>query len=174
MQLSASLALLALSSCAFAQGLQITDSVAASVLNVLATAIPAESVSSALADPSAFSSELASSLSAGSTPGWYQSLPADVKSYLPLLYPAVAPATTTPPSSEPTGAETSSGAAPTVSGSPSGKNVTSITSVLSPTPSASKTGPASSQSSGGAAALPTGMINAGVVGALGLLGMIAL
>lgn len=58
----------------------------ASVLMVLATAIPQDSVSAALADQTAFAASMASSLSAGNTPAWYQSLPADVKSLLPILY----------------------------------------------------------------------------------------
>ncbi|KAB2101695.1 hypothetical protein AG0111_0g10458 [Alternaria gaisen] len=67
-----------------------------SVLMVLAQAIPSDSVAYALASSSAFAAEMASSLSAGNTPTWYQALPTDVQSLLPQIYPAAVQATPTP------------------------------------------------------------------------------
>lgn len=63
---------------------------------VLAQAIPSDSVAYALASSSAFAAEMASSLSAGNTPAWYQALPTDVQSLLPEIYPAAVEATPTP------------------------------------------------------------------------------
>ncbi|KAF2118127.1 hypothetical protein BDV96DRAFT_597000 [Lophiotrema nucula] len=53
-----------------------------SVLSVLATAIPPDSISQALTNPDGFSSDLASELLNGQTPSWYLALPSDVKVYL--------------------------------------------------------------------------------------------
>lgn len=63
---------------------------------VLAQAIPSDSVAYALASSSAFAAEMASSLSAGNTPTWYQALPTDVQSLLPQIYPAAVQVTPTP------------------------------------------------------------------------------
>lgn len=59
-----------------------------SILSVLETAVPT-SVLGQLGDPSARAS-LISEIQAGSTPGWIQSLPPDVKSYLSTAYAASA------------------------------------------------------------------------------------
>jgi len=175
MQFTTSLALLALSSGVFAQS-QI-DPIAVSVLGVLATAIPPEDIAKATGDPAAFSSELDSSLKAGSTPEWYAALPSDVKSYLPKLYPAETPASTTPVETS-TPAPTSVGSTyPVVSDMPTGGNSTVITTVASPTPRPTDGGntdiPTSTEFTGGAA-YPTGMVGAGVAGAIGFLGMLVL
>ncbi|KAH7385703.1 hypothetical protein BKA66DRAFT_72922 [Pyrenochaeta sp. MPI-SDFR-AT-0127] len=118
-----------------------------SVLLVLATALPTDSVSYALASQSAFASEMASSLSAGNTPAWYQALPSDVKSLLPIIYFVEATAT---PSATP-----------------------SITPIVSSSASATPS-PSAAQSTGAAAAFPTAAVGAGVGAALGFLGMLAL
>ncbi|KAL1792145.1 hypothetical protein ACET3X_009896 [Alternaria dauci] len=85
---------------ALAMGARAQDAVAPevqqSVLMVLAQAIPSDSVAYALASSSAFAAEMASSLSAGNTPTWYQALPTDVQSLLPQIYPAPVQTTPTP------------------------------------------------------------------------------
>ncbi|RYN28431.1 hypothetical protein AA0113_g6270 [Alternaria arborescens] len=85
---------------ALAMGARAQDAVAPdvqqSVLMVLAQAIPSDSLAYALASSSAFAAEMASSLSAGNTPTWYQALPTDVQSLLPQIYPAAVQATPTP------------------------------------------------------------------------------
>ncbi|OJJ49344.1 hypothetical protein ASPZODRAFT_91905 [Penicilliopsis zonata CBS 506.65] len=55
-----------------------------SILDVLETAIPASVI--AELDNSSGIAALASEVADGSVPGWYQSLPADVKSYLTSMY----------------------------------------------------------------------------------------
>jgi len=172
MRFTATLAALALSSGAALAQLQVTDSIGASVLQVLATAIPPESISMATADPVAFSSELDSSLSAGNTPAWYQDLPADVKSYLPQLYPAEAPAITTADAGYATSAVEQSYAVPTISPSHAG-NHTAISSVAAPTLAPSGTAPASPEFTG-AAAIPKSFVHAGLAGAIGILGVLVL
>lgn len=119
-----------------------------SVLLVLATALPTDSVSYALASQSAFASEMASSLSAGNTPAWYQALPSDVKSLLPIIYFVEAAAT---PSATP-----------------------SITPIVSSSSASATPSPSAAQSTGAAAAFPTAAVGAGVGAALGFLGMLAL
>lgn len=85
---------------ALAMGVRAQDAVAPevqqSVLMAIAQAIPSESVSYALASPSAFATEMASCISAGNPPDWYQALPTDVKSLLPQIYPHEVEATPTP------------------------------------------------------------------------------
>ncbi|GAD95683.1 predicted protein [Paecilomyces variotii No. 5] len=58
-----------------------TNSIPSSILSVLETAVPS-SVLGNLATDSSFRSSYISDIKAGSTPGWYSSLPADVKSYV--------------------------------------------------------------------------------------------
>jgi len=160
-----SLSLLALAvSGAVAQQLTATDEVGKSVLLVLATAIPSSELAIAIANPTSFASELASSLNAGETPSWYQALPSDVKSYLPQLYPAAvsATATETPASSSPLMTPSASG-----SGLPTGGNSTRISTVSSAT--LKSTGGANSQtpttsSTAGAAPYPTAVVGAGLAG----------
>ncbi|KAF2189549.1 hypothetical protein K469DRAFT_700758 [Zopfia rhizophila CBS 207.26] len=146
-----------------------------SVLSVLATGIPPDSVSLATANPSAFSAQLASSLSAGQTPEWYQALPSDVKSYLPKLYPNTVSAVTT--ASETAAASLSSSLASersSISASiSSAANSTAVAAVssaaLAPTGGANS---ATTASTGGAS-YPTA-VGAGIAGAMGFLGMLAL
>ncbi|KAF2002813.1 hypothetical protein P154DRAFT_520581 [Amniculicola lignicola CBS 123094] len=175
--------LLAFASGALAQ--VVTDSIGFSVLSVLATAIPSESISAATANPVAFSKELASSLSAGKTPDWYNALPSDVKSYLPKLYPATTEVSSTPsstaaPSSTPSSITPSitPSASASASISPSSAlNSTVISTVRTPTLSATgsdNSAAASSTESQGGAAYPTAIFGAGVAGVVGILGMLAL
>lgn len=147
--------------------------VAHSVLLVLATAIPKESISYVLASSSAFAEQMASSLAAGNTPAWYQALPADVKTLLPAVYPAAASATPTPtPSSSSSLVITSS----SVSARPTAVNSTVISTVQSPTLHASSSVARTSAPpvATGAAAYPSAALGAGVGAALGFLGMLAL
>lgn len=149
----------------------------ASVYAVLATALPSSLVAEALTDPAAVSSEIASEFSAGITPSWFAALPTGIQSY--LLGPAASQAanatgilnstmignsssvtqvkTTTKPNGQTTivtdagrttngGGNTQTGAAASASGS--------------------------SSSSQGAA--PTNVIGAGIAGAVGLVGLLAL
>ncbi|KAF2120799.1 hypothetical protein BDV96DRAFT_565553 [Lophiotrema nucula] len=180
-----SLAVLALSAAALAaeEKRQVipTDSLGFSVLSVLATAIPQSEQSAARANATAFALSVASSISAGTPPSWYQALPSDVKSYLPILYPVAAPASTT---AAPTSAPTSSVGTASVGTGSTIQNVT-VSSVSSATlgttgganseapsstgGSASTSGPAT-----GAAAYPTAVVGAGVAGALGFVAMLAL
>ena len=144
---------------------------------VLATALPADSVSYALASSSAFAAEMASSLSAGNTPSWYQALPSDVKSLLPVLYPGAAEATPTP-SVTPSGTPVITSIIDASSVVPTAANSSTV-SVQSPTLSASGSSSASAsvsglESTGAAAAYPTAAIGAGVGAAIGFFGMIAL
>jgi hypothetical protein len=184
------LSLVALAAGVSAQAIIPTDSVGASVINVLATAIPPESISLAVNNPASFSALLASSLAAGKTPAWYVALPSDVKSYLPLLYPAstTAEATLSPtPSASASEIETPS-ITPTPSGRPSftgtvgtgsttlgNSTIGSVSSAtLGSTGGANSEVPTGSAVSTGGASYPTAVFGAGVAGALGFLGMLAL
>ena len=139
---------------------------------VLATALPKESVSYALASSSEFAAQMASSLAAGNPPAWYQALPSDVKSLLPALYPIVHSATPTPSSS--LAMSTPASSVPTVSAYPTGGNSTSASGVHMPTLSstASASGPA--QATANAASYPGAALGAGVGAALGFIAMLAL
>lgn len=133
---------------------------------VLATALPTEVRNYAIASQSAFAAEMSSSLAAGSTPGWYASMPADVKSILPLLYPAAAEATTTP---------VVTSTAVSASATPTGANSTSISAVHSATLSGSQTATGSPlPESTGAASHAKAAVGAGLAGIAGFLAMLAL
>ncbi|KAJ4352725.1 hypothetical protein N0V95_003997 [Ascochyta clinopodiicola] len=147
---------------------------AKSVLLVLATALPSDVRDYAIASESAFAAEMSSSLSAGNTPGWYASMPADVKSILPLLYPVAAEASTTPVV---TSTATSASAVPT------GLNSTSISAVHSATLSANgtRTGTITGTATGsplpestGAASHARAAVGASLAGVAGFLAMLAL
>jgi hypothetical protein len=139
---------------------------------VLATALPKESVSYALASSSAFAEQMASSLAAGNVPAWYQALPSDVKSLLPALYPvAVASPTPTPSSSSMYVPASSVG---TVSAQPTGSNSTIVSGIHMPTLSVSSARPSPPQATANAAAYPVAALGATVGAALGFIGMLAL
>lgn len=164
-----------------------------SVLAVLATALPPSLVAIGVTNPAEVGSIVASSFSAGNTPAWYSGLPSDVKNYLTVLYAAVTPSST--PSSTPAPSSSASvvtivstsvaivsNTANTATISPSG-NSTVISTVHSATlsPTTLKTGAAAStgtqaasSTSTGGASLPTAVMGAGIAGAIGFLGMLAL
>jgi len=145
-----------------------SSNVANSALMVLATAIPPDQVSYAVASPSEFAAQLASSFQAGNTPAWYQALPSDVKSLLPVMYPASISATPTPTPSSSSMVMTSVG---TLSPS-AAHNSTSLSGVHMPTLSATRSAPAVATAN--AASYPGAALGAGVGAALGFLGMLAL
>ena len=138
---------------------------------VLATALPTDVRNYAIASESAFAAEMSSSLAAGNTPGWYASMPADVKSILPLLYPVAAEATTTPV------VTTTASSASSASATPTGANSTSILAVHSATLSANGTRTATGSpipESTGAASHAKAVVGAGLAGVAGFLAMLAL
>jgi hypothetical protein len=137
---------------------------------VLATALPKDTVSYALASSSAFAAEMASSLAAGNPPAWYQALPSDVKNALPSLYPVVASPTPTPSASK----AMPTSAVGTISAMPTGANSTSVSGVHMPTLSPSSARPSLPQQSTNAASYPSAALGASIGAALGLIGMLAL
>ncbi|KAG9205870.1 hypothetical protein G6514_006144 [Epicoccum nigrum] len=153
-----------------------------SVLMVLATALPSDARSSAIASPSAFAADMSSALAAGNPPGWYASMPADVKSILPLLYPATAEATTTPVVSSAATAAVTSAVSSVVSALPTtGANSTSISEVHSATlPVAvssahhSATSSPTASPSTGAASHAKAAVGAGLAGVAGFVAILAL
>lgn len=133
---------------------------------VLATALPTDVRNYAIASQSAFAAEMSSSLAAGNTPGWYASMPADVKSILPLLYPAAAEATTTP---------VVTSTAVSASAAPTGANSTSISAVHSATLTGSGTATGSPlPEATGAASHAKAAVGAGLAGVAGFIAMLAL
>jgi hypothetical protein len=147
----------------------------ASVLGVLATALPPSLLAIGVTNAPEVGSIIASAFSAGQTPAWYSALPSDVKSYLPILYSEEAP--TTPLSVPSVQASISAGIS-------SFLNTTTISSVHSASLKATTTaagsvagsasGAQASSTSSGGASYPSAVVGAGVAGALGLLGMLAL
>ena len=136
---------------------------------VLATALPSDVRSYAIASGSAFAAEMSSSLAAGNPPGWYASMPADVKSILPQLYPAAAEATTTP---------VVTSTVISASAMPTGANSSSISVIHSPTLTANgthhtATGTPVPQSTG-AASHAKAAFGAGLAGVAGFVAMLAL
>ncbi|KAL1653434.1 hypothetical protein SLS61_003943 [Didymella pomorum] len=145
---------------------------AQSVLMVLATALPTDVRNYAIASPSAYAAEMSSSLAAGNTPDWYNSMPADVKSILPLMYPAAAEATSTPVVSSSSAVASASA---TGTGLPTSSNSTSILAVHSATLSGSRTATgAPLPESTGAASHAKAAVGAGLAGIAGFLAMLAL
>ena len=159
-----------------------------SLISVLATAIPEEQASYAVASPSAFAEEMASSFEAGDYPAWYQALPSDVKELLPVAYPASVEATSTPaPTSTPSptasasesevtssaymAITTSVGTLSTVASA--GHNST-VTDVHMPTLSGSATKSAPAVATANAATYPGAAMGAGVGAVLGFVGMLVL
>lgn len=135
---------------------------------VLATAMPVDVRNYAIASESAFAAEMSSSLSAGNTPGWYASMPADIKSILPLLYPVAAEALTTP---------VVTSTASSASATPTGSNTTSIIAIHSATLSANSTHAATGSplpEATGAASHLRVVAGAGVAGVAGFLAMLVL
>jgi hypothetical protein len=143
----------------------------ASVDSVLLTALPSSLLAIAITNSDEAASIIASSFAAGETPAWFSALPTDVQSY--LLYSEVTPTAT------PLGNSTSATFSPSL-------NTTVISSVHSASLTATTTGAGSAAgsasgsassahaSSTGGASYPSAVVGAGVAGALGLLGMLAL
>ncbi|MCJ1336061.1 hypothetical protein MMC09_001336 [Bachmanniomyces sp. S44760] len=161
----------------------------ASVISVLQTAAPSGFISSILHDPS-YAQSFESQFSAGTPPGWFQSLPTDVKSYLHTYsnYGNVATGlaavnsltaqigmNATGSGSSGSGSSTSGGSGSTTmttsSSSQSGGGVTAGSS----SSSSSGTGPsgaaASPTSSQGQAPKATAAVAMGLMGVAGVLGL---
>ncbi|MCJ1321774.1 hypothetical protein MMC15_007119 [Xylographa vitiligo] len=147
----------------------------APVLSVLMTAAPSGFISEILHNPS-FASSWESAFAAGTPPGWFSSLPTDVKSYLHTYSDYGSAATDVGEIAALTNATTTGGAF----GPPgsSGSMTTSMTSTqssgsmsITSTPTAT-VGPATTSSS--AMAAETAAMGMGLVGVVGVLGLAAL
>ncbi|USP74379.1 uncharacterized protein yc1106_01653 [Curvularia clavata] len=150
----------------------VAPDVQSSVLLVLAHAIPSQSVSYAIASPAAFASEMASCLSASSTPAWYQALPTDVQSLLPQIYPQEVVSTPTP-TPTPTPSSSKATPYPTAMNSTVAQPTLSATGSVSLTLSPSGT-PANPSSPAFTGAAPKLSISAGLGAVIGLVGVLAL
>jgi len=128
-----------------------------SILSVLETAVPT-SVLSELADP-AQASSFASAFAAGSTPGWYASLPGNVKTFLSTYAAGVG-------TSVASGLSSAETAASSIVASAS-----SAASAAGSSASAQASSAGTSSSSTGGAPRATGVFAAGIVGAVGVLGL---
>ncbi|KAF2770963.1 hypothetical protein EJ03DRAFT_326032 [Teratosphaeria nubilosa] len=178
------LATIAFAATAFAQTTSVDYSSSVSVLSVLETALPSSLIAEAVTNSAAVSSQIASEFAEGSTPGWFQSLPPDVKTY---LVPVSSTATATAASSgtaAATGASYGSGISTGSSGIMGG-NTTAATAVttgsLSSSSSSASTSSGSSaasatgsSSSSAGASMPTAMFGAGIAGVMGLVCLLAL
>lgn len=157
----------------------------ASVVVVLETALPKSLLHLALSNPVSASKLISSEFAAGQTPAWFSHLPSDVKTYLvPVTTTPSAGAMPTMPSIPPmtmnstaNGTTTAKPAPPTVkkttvagSGGTTVQGITRTKSGPSPTTSSGKASPAAA----GAIGVPTGMLGSALVGAVGLVGMLAL
>ncbi|MCJ1243784.1 hypothetical protein MMC30_000981 [Trapelia coarctata] len=156
----------------------------APVLSVLVTAAPSGFLSEILHDP-AYASSFESAFAAGTPPGWFQSLPTEVKSYLHTYsdYGGVATAaaevgvlvnaTTTSSGrsvAATTGSVLSSALSGGVAGSSTGSGSMSTTSAPSTT-SGAAAGGASSSTSQALAPRETGLLGLGIAGVVGILGL---
>lgn len=142
-----------------------------SVLSVLETAAPREFLSNIVHDPS-YASSFESAFAAGSSPSWFKSLPTDVRSYLHTYTGFAGIATAAAELNNVT-----RNAAAMATGSMSGMTSTSSSTGMSSTESSSATAAgastATSKLSSGGAARQAGAIAAGIVGAVGILGVAA-
>ncbi|KAF7189649.1 hypothetical protein HII31_08969 [Pseudocercospora fuligena] len=150
-----------------------------SVVSVLQTALPSSLIQEALTNSAGVSSELASEFAAGQTPSWFTALPSDVQTY---LVPAGAVAT-----ANATAITSASGAPYPSANSTSGNSTTSRSRTLTTSASLTSTSGSSSEtgasgtgsssessSSSEAGAMPTAIIGAGLAGAVGIVGLLAL
>ncbi|KAG8625800.1 hypothetical protein KVT40_006201 [Elsinoe batatas] len=150
-----------------------------SVYQVLQTALPTSLVQEALTNSDAVSSQIASQFAAGQTPSWFTALPTNIQSFLI----GGAAETGTPASNSATATGNSSSSATGVAGNASA-SVTeisgSVSSIIGGPTSAIRSGaPAassrsSSAGSSGMAAKPTGVIGGAMLGAAGIIGLLAL
>jgi hypothetical protein len=130
------------------------------------TALPESALAVAMTNQAQFESEMYSSIAAGNTPDWYNNLPEDVKTILPQMYPAAAPAETTAEvTSVPTPTGTGASGAPT-----GGSNGTTGVNL----PTLSTTGDGAATQTGNGASYPTAVLGSGLIGALGVVGMLVL
>ncbi|KAF1956233.1 hypothetical protein CC80DRAFT_548531 [Byssothecium circinans] len=155
----------------------VPESVKASVLNVLITALPTSVLAAAATNQPAFISDIVKSISASQTPDWYKPLPSDVKSLLTKIYPVAAPVATTASSAASSVATTSAPVtASTGALSSSGLNSTTVTSINTPTLSSTSrvSGSSSTPPPSNGAAYPTAAFGSSIVGAFGVLGLFLL
>jgi hypothetical protein len=151
----------------------------AAVYSVLLTALPSSLLAEALTNSKAVSLELASEFSEGITPTWFTALPTPVQSYL-LQQGASSNATGLVNSTIPHNTTL----ARTTATLTHNHHTTRITGVVhtgghttKPQAAASSSSAAassSSSSSTGGASMPTNIIGAGLAGAVGLVGLLAL
>ncbi|MCJ1365987.1 hypothetical protein MMC16_005112 [Acarospora aff. strigata] len=133
-----------------------------SVFSVLETAIPHSFISQLAQNPAAASS-FQSQFAGGSTPGWFSSLPTDVKSYLHTYQPSFNVLASATNATRMNTTQTSS----------TGVSSTSTTSTSnSESASSASAAAASSRTSTAGAPKPTGAVAAGIVGVVGLLGLV--
>ncbi|GIJ90287.1 hypothetical protein Asppvi_009241 [Aspergillus pseudoviridinutans] len=148
--------------------LDLLASVPSSVLSVLMTAIP-PSVIQAFANPTEASS-IINQIEQGQTPGWYASLPSDVKAWASSAAMAEIAAVTATPTASGSSAATATGATATATATSSSSGTTSSTkntASSSAGASASSTSTSTSTSSHNAAA--TGAVAVSFAGAAGVL-----
>lgn len=153
-----------------------------SVFSVLETAVP-HSLISQLANNPAAASSFESQFAAGSTPGWFSSLPTDVRSYLHTYQPTFAVLASATNATRMNMTQTSSSQSSTSSsmstsdsgavGSGSTTSAGSTGSDNSQSASSASAAAASSKTSAGGAFKPTGAVAAGIVGVVGILGLAA-
>ncbi|CZT22738.1 uncharacterized protein RCC_08443 [Ramularia collo-cygni] len=162
----------------------------ASVVSVLATALPSSLISEYATNSAAVASEISSAFDAGNTPSWFEALPSAVQTYLiPVDDSANVTGTLLSSSSSMVSSSLISGA-PTVIVSPTG-NSTLATTRRNPTATRttsssdsentdsssgddSSSSDSSSETSSGGASVPTAIMGMGFAGAAGLVGLLAL
>ena len=151
----------------------------APVLSVLLTAAPSGFLSEIVHNPS-FASSFESAFAAGSSPSWFNALPTSVKSYLHTYsgYNGIATAAAEIESGNGTSGITTASTGSTTSGSSSmtitssgGTSGTSATSAGANSVSSSGALPLASSTSTAGAPSQTGVLAAGFVGAMGILGL---
>ncbi|KAF2667745.1 hypothetical protein BT63DRAFT_457047 [Microthyrium microscopicum] len=135
----------------------------------LFAALPSSLQALALTNQPSAAAVISSELSGGSAPAWFSSLPAEVQTYF-ITQGAAATAGASAAAS--VGASASSAIASITKGASSA--IASATSGAAKSATASGSGSAASSSSSGSGAAPTGVIGAGIAGAIGLVGMLAL
>ncbi|KAF1981088.1 hypothetical protein K402DRAFT_425677 [Aulographum hederae CBS 113979] len=147
-----------------------------SIRSVLLTAIPSSLLDVAATNPVEFSSIIASEFAEATPPAWFTSLPTDIQTL--LLATPTAASSGMPGSSVnstlpmPTGSTNSTTGG---NGTVSNSTITSSTRTMPTLPSdASTSAEQTSTTSTGGAALPSAVIGAGIAGAIGFVGMLAL
>ena len=153
----------------------------ASVYAVLATALPSSLVAEALTNTGAVASQIASEFSVGSTPAWFTALPTGIQSY--LLGPVASQVSNGTGLLNSTAIANSSSATVVRTTTSTQGHTTLVTGhgrttatggSNTQTGAAASSSGASSSSSSGGASMPTNIIGAGLAGAVGLVGLLAL